>query len=560
MNILDKPSRFNGTSIPVPLFHRGHLSLFPGAKVWLCLIPKTSKNQFTELVVSPIHHDAWTDLWRISITLRERVGLVHDVFQILAHNSINIVTVESSTRDAMSLHSIEMIADAKLYNGPLSDLTHEQRSGGQLEELSDLRTEILARLIDDVEFLPNGSPRLQIRRVRSLFNARRHYNDAHLELHDDLKPKPIIRETIVRKSERMVTIPLPEDIRRTLFDALGKVDSSEDGVIGYFLTVSNTSERFLHIYFMKEADLIIAPTIEHQDEIGALAKISGAIQTAGFNILTTLSRLYQWETRARTEFVLQPPPKNRGRVSIKQMKQNLEGALSTPELVDRYGIRVGYPTNYMTPLKTKRLVSISSAYPSGHSAGVGWSPSRSVETVMNSKQRELRRKRQNGDASPRDLMAEMLLDSLDSTRSHQAALKNSHRRGSLFISYSFNNSVIHERVKTIAGKRFDVVEGKKLGRADTTRQGIMALMEPCTHFLGIWTAEGGTALEGGDYYPSPWLHWEWGVADAFGLSWHLLISKKINVQAWQRIAGSTPHTLFDDLDLEDRLKDAIKLL
>jgi len=210
MNILDKPARFDGTTISVPLYHRGHLSLSPGAKVWLCLIPSTTRHQFTELIVSPIHNDAWTDLWRISITLRERVGLVHDVFQILANNSINIVTAESSTRDGMSLHSIEIIADAKLYNGPLSDLSHEERTLSQVDELSDLRTEILALLIDDIEFLPNGLPRLQIRRVRGLYNARRHYNEAQTELGDSNKPKPIIRETTVSKVNHNVLIPLPE--------------------------------------------------------------------------------------------------------------------------------------------------------------------------------------------------------------------------------------------------------------------------------------------------------------------------------------------------------------
>src|SRR2546426_46273 len=117
MNILDKPALFDGSTIRVPLYHRGHLSLFPGAKVWLCLIPRTGENQFTELIISPIHYDAWTDLWRISITLNDRIGLVHELFQILADNEINIVTAESTTRERMSLHSIEIIANAKLYNG-----------------------------------------------------------------------------------------------------------------------------------------------------------------------------------------------------------------------------------------------------------------------------------------------------------------------------------------------------------------------------------------------------------------------------------------------------------
>jgi predicted amino acid-binding ACT domain protein len=558
MNILDKPSPFDGANIRIPLYHRGHLSLFPGAKVWLCLIPRRRQNQFTELIISPIHYDAWTDLWRISITLRERIGLVHEVFQILADNGLNIVTTESTTRDRMSLHSIEIIANAKLYNGSLNDLSHEERSIGQLEELSDLRTEILARLIDDIEFLPNGRPRLQIRRVRSLFNARTYYNEAQVQARSGLNSQqPIIRETIVNKVDKKVLISLPEEVKQSLIQAMNPGVNTEGQGISHYLTVSNTSERFLHIYFMEERDSIIAPTIEHQDEIGALAKISAVIQAAGFNILTTLSRLYQWETRARTEFVLQPPHRDGARLTTEQMRRRLEEALSTGELIVRYGIEIGYPSSYVTPVQTKKLTIKPTLSTDSLDLKRSRTEIRSAETVMSSKLREFTRRIQKNDATPRDFMAHQLLEVLIAMRATSSA--NTRRRGILFVSYSFQEAELYDRVLRLAKRNhFDVVSGKKLGRAETTREGIINLMATCTHFLGIWTPEGGTPVEDG-YFPSPWLHWEWGVADALGLTWHLLISNKINDQAWKRIAGSTPHSIFSR-DFDEKLKDALKLL
>jgi hypothetical protein len=133
----------------------------------------------------------------------------------------------------------------------------------------------------------------------------------------------------------------------------------------------------------------------------------------------------------------------------------------------------------------------------------------------------------------------------------------SRTRGALFISYSFRNEEVFAKVQQIAEKHhFLVFVAKSLEGSPTNREGIISLINACTHFLGIWSADGGTQV--GDYYlPSPWLHWEWGVADALGLHWHLLISRKIQEDAWKRIAGETPHSLFSEADLLDQVKKAL---
>jgi predicted amino acid-binding ACT domain protein len=567
MNILDKPALFDGCNIFLPLYHRGHLSLFPGAKVWLCLIPgNNTSNQPTELIISPIQHDAWSDLWRISLTLKERVGLVHDVFRILSANSFNIVTAESATKDGMKLHSIEIVANAREYTNQF-DQTSEERSRGQGDELEGLRLELLARLIDDIALLPNGDPRLRIRRVRGLLNARRSYNEAVANYVNAEAARPIVKTSKVIKLEkdnkRKVVINLPKDLQENLRLALGPAGAN--GTQNSYLTISNTSERFIHVYFIKESDAIISPTIEHLDEIGALAKITATIQTAGFNILTTLSRLYEWETKARTEFVLQPPERFSGSADQKKISRHLEQALSSPELVLTYGLRVGYPTNYVTPFKTKKLRVAGKVGHLGRQLA-GRAPDFNKEQpplskIIGSKKRELNRRRDRRGASVDDLMRYHLLEQIEAEFQALADIQQEQRnRGTLFISYSFKEAeLINHVIKVAKRLRFDVKVAKKLGKADTTREGILDIMEDCTHFLGIWTEEGGTKVENG-YYPSPWLHWEWGVADALGLTWRLLISSKINEQAWSRIAGSTPHNIFTTATFEQELKDALRLL
>lgn len=87
-----------------------------------------------------------------------------------------------------------------------------------------------------------------------------------------------------------------------------------------------------------------------------MAAITSSIEKAGFNIITSLSRLYEHGTEAQSEFVLQPVREPRKGATETALKKQLEECLATPDLVETYGIRIGYPRGYIVPLKTKRLV------------------------------------------------------------------------------------------------------------------------------------------------------------------------------------------------------------
>lgn len=561
MIILDKPRPFKSPTIDIPLYHRGHLSLFKGAKVWLCLLPSIQKEQFPELIVSPIHHESWSDLWRISITLNERVGLIHDIFKILADNSINIITAESTSRERQTLHSIEIIVSAQEYGSPYNDGTHEERSNGDLEELTDLRREILAHLIDDIAFLPSGQPRLRIRRVRHLLNARRSYNQALTHVQRGRASRPIIKDTNVSKTASgKVTITLPDQVKNHLFDWL-KIAHSSGKASGRYLMVSNTTDRFLRIYFMKETETVIAPTIEHQDEIGALAAITETLHNADFNILTSLSRLYQWGSLARTEFVLQPPEDLRVSGNIAVIKQRLESSLRTPALVDDYSVRIGYPENYVTPVKTKKLsLPVTSRKRMNPSADSNLNKDRSTESILSSRYRELNQRISQPNAVADDILKHQLVQSLIAEQKAISTAKQTGVRGTLFISYNFKEGDLFGVVLKQAKKsHFNIITGEDLVGAPNNRNGIIRLITRCTHFLGIWTHEGGHPFED-KFFPSPWLHWELGVADAFGKRWELLISDDVHPDAWRRIAAEKPHSIFKLSNLEQKIQSALRTL
>jgi predicted amino acid-binding ACT domain protein len=560
MLILDKPRQFKSTNIKIPLYHRGHLSLFKGAKVWLCFLPDVEAGRFPELVLSPIHHDSWSDLWRITITLHERVGLVHDVFQILADNGINIVSAESSSRERLSLHSIQIIASARLYSTPFKDGTHEKRSNGDLDELTDLRRKILARLINDIAFLPSGQPWLKIRRVRNLLNARRAYDKILTQVQSGRRLKSIIRDTTVGNTDRGgVTITLPDQIKVALFESLGISNSENAKPEGSYLMVSNTTDRFLRIYFMKKSEKIIAPTIEHQDEIGALASITDALQNSDFNILTSLSRPYEWGTLAHTEFVLQPP-KYLQNSDESEIRKNLERALTTDTLVERYAISVGYPDNYVTPVKTEKLLLSRNRKPAqpirNRVASMNWS----TEELLNSRSRELSQKINKAFVDSEDILRFNLVQSLVAEQATVKEKKEAGFRGFLFISYNFKEVELFRSVEKAAKKHhFKVITARELSGVKRNRDGIIKHIIRCTHFLGIWTEEGGYKVDE-KFFPSPWLHWELGVSDALGKPWHLLISDKVHDASWMRIAAETPHSIYNTATFKEKLRIALRNL
>jgi predicted amino acid-binding ACT domain protein len=554
MIILDKPRPFTSPTIRIPLYHRGHLSLFEGAKVWLCLLPGIGEGNLSELIVTPIQHDAWSDLWRISLTLKDRVGLVHDVFRILADKDINIITAESSSREGQTLHSIEIIASAKLYTGSYNDGTHEQRSIGDLEELPELRREILSHMIDDMAFLSSGQPRFRIRRVRHLLNARRIYNNLN-EQRGRQGVRPLTREAIIGKTGRDVTVTLPEEVQDRLFRALNTIDKTPNG---NYLMVSNTTDRFLRIYFIPKGTPIIAPTIEHQDDIGALAAITAALQNADFNILTSLSRLYQWGALARTEFVLQPPNEIRN-LGEEEIKGVLEKALSTPTLVRRYSVGIDYPSNYQRGLRIKKLECGTPDSEAQQDEPLDWR--RPPESILNSRYRELAQRVAQADAKPEDIWKYQVIQTLVNEQKTVAEIKQPRQRGVIFISYGFGEQKLFVEIEKEAKRQhFSVITGRDLSGAPRNRDGIIDLIRRCTHFLGVWTEAGGLPVASDLYVPSPWLGWELGVSDALGKRWHLLISNRIHPDAWKRIAAETPHSIYEPATLDRQIKNAIRTL
>jgi hypothetical protein len=532
MIILDIPQDFDGATINVPLYHRGHLSLFPKSTVWTCLLPGSpTRRTLPEILISPIRFESWPKLYRITGTFVDRSGLVHDVLETLRKFGINVLTAESSAIAQQQHHTVELVVDSSTYRQPWAARSQE-------DTLPEVRKALLARLFDDVVFSEiSDQPRLKIRPVRTLQQAVQEFENARSDYRDHRGLEPIVAESTVQRApnSRRVRIELSDEQRDVLREALDPHDHREPLQSARYLAVSETTDRFLRAYFISGAQPILAARIIHRERLGALAAITRALQLADFNLITSLARLHRHQETAEFEVVLQPVLS--ARWNSAETRERLERALASPEL-NRYQVSVAYPSHYGEPVETHL---ISAAEPPAAVANehrrAGTTLPRTTEAILQGKLRQLDEVRNpTTDEERRRKLAESLLGS---------------KSPGLFISYSFelNNDAL-SRIRGFAARmQFRPITGRHWG-VGMNRELVLREIKKCAFFLGVWSAEGGMPMGDGQFWPSPWMHWELGAAQALGLRCHLLVEDTIHPDAWERVVPDLQHTSFRREELE----------
>ncbi len=566
MLVLDKPRPFRSATLTIPLYHRGQLSLLPGTKVWLCLLPGTgAPGRLPEIIISPIGFNAWSDLWRITATLHEKVGVVHQVLRVLHAWNINILAAESSSIERQEFHYLELLVDASKHVSIL-DGDSRTRSRNITAELPDLKRAILAECLMDIALWPSGEPRLKIRRVKGLYQALEAFQQAQTSHARKPRYGPSTDSVVVGDNGQ---ITLPKEMVSTLYNIYSRRNQppvARDNGLSY-LFVSDSKDRYLRTYFLGPSDPVLSVNIEHEDRIGALARITHSLQQQGFNILTSLSRLHVHGRRAQYELVLQPPTQLGKRED--KIRSELERILSTKELISGYKLAVSYQLNYKSPIgfQTLHIDSDASAPNSAARSTTEEAASRNdrrqpTGTVEEKLERVTSALAQTvGNqvgATPADALRYALARKLlDEERTLQGRFTP---RRVLFISCTSDDETrLSKVVEAAQDVGFEVVHGFRLGDARTVREGVISLIEQSTCFLGLWTEDGGIGVND-RYWPSPWLHWEVGVAEARGKRPRLLVSQKIHPSAWQKLYPEVPNTIFRPGEFSDRLGEVIEII
>jgi hypothetical protein len=283
--------------------------------------------------------------------------------------------------------------------------------------------------------------------------------------------------------------------------------------------------------------------------MGAIASITAALRKAGFNILTSLSRLHDHGGRAQFELVLQHSHSH----SAAEFRENFEQALADHPVVQELGITVSYDQHYrsaarqMTPLVSGRNNNGPEQVQSNPTAR------RLTDLCKVFEHRLSLPQPLPDDAIRYDIARRLLKEEIEVRRLGRLPI-------TLFVSYAFKDKKRFARIVREAGeRRIEIVTGKKLGQQRVHRDGIIALIRRSTHFVGIWTEEGALPF-GDEYLPSPWLTWELGVAEACGIPMRLLISRQIHDESWKRIYPEVPHIVFDAKDELESVRFVLGLI
>jgi hypothetical protein len=477
------------------------------------------------------------------------------VLEVLKDREINVLAAESSSIEKQRLHFLEIICDGKEFKSAYykAAITAEDR-------MSELRRAVLTNLFFDITFdysRPSSPPQLEIRRIETLASVLNEYERADRSFRNkELPIRPARGEASIQEDG---SISVPHDILESPQQSVRRPKPSTNEDFGQYLTVSDTRDRLLRVFFFRKSDNVISFNVEHVEKRGAIAAITAALGEARFNIITMVSRLYEHGTQASTEFVVSftgSIGSNGGSIT-----ENLERALSTPALINEYKIALRYPKSY-----GDNPSSISLPSPQEEREIVPQGNRRhQVQTTLTHLAEIDRGMRAGGGAGRRslgsvsqDVAGNQMLSDLKYEEEEAGGIPRKRR---LFLSHTKASQKLADTFRKMASKKFQVVTGFDPSGGTLIRDKIINLIRQSDCFLGLWSELGGNKTQGKErWWPSPWLHWELGVAQATEKRSLLLLSENIDENSWQSIYGEIEQTVFDNTNFESQCRAALQSL
>lgn len=536
MIILNPPSRVEQSRLKIPEYQRGHLSLKSGTEVTVCLLRQLGNPQqslMTELVVSPYQFDSWHSLWRIRAMFYDKPGVVNRLLEALRDVRFNILTEESASIENRHFHSVEIIADGK----------------GYLEEPARLDSTSLPRLLRRLTVLClrdlviiGDRPQISIQRLGGLFAAwhrfyglqregsvrplaqRAHMTNGHLEI-----PQEIISEALLDRA-----VALTNELSPTLAA----------------ITISDTDERLLRVFLPRPNDHYVYTRISHTDEVGALAAMTSRIATR-FDILTSLTRVHAQGSRSHFEVLLKPKDASQ-HPSSETLQANLLEVLSDPSVAHLH-LGVSFPTSAAVEGVTEQCPkphgSPTAARPGEHELARARTRTAKTSELLQDELQELSNLLKRGPeaGNKAELRMVAVLKNLLAAEGVQSA------RPTIFVSYEFARQDLYDVLDKVAiDMNVELRNGKEPSERPVFRDAIKDRIKRSDKYLGIWTGKASRI--------NPWLLWEYGVAEAFGLASQLLISSALDKSVWSRIKPEAHHVVFTDVEFRNACRRALESL
>ena len=498
--------------IKLPLYHRGHLSLYPGTTVHLApfLSDSRSPRRLPEILGSTIHRNSWRSVFRIAISLYDSPGVLHETVRSIARHGGNVLHLDSTSSEQESIHQVEAVVDF------VSLLTDERKDQSVCEEIEGLLlTDCSPHVFEDEE----SKIKVSVRPIGSLRRLSRMLDRVRLSGTDSL-----VQSTKISVDGRF-------EIKGGLKDLLEQ--GTSDGNIGIglpfrYLVTSDTKERIFRVVLVPGEDFVVWCSIRHDDRPGAVAAITGAIKQQGITILCALNRVQIHQGVNWFEMIVSKtewgPQRHSGSLPTEQVEKILEG-----KELSKYN-----PEIFFSRSKADRSMRTKQAVPIRRQVRILRRQVAVEDWLKTSEQRM--------DAVVDKHEKRILQIGLRKVREATGRLVPT-----VFLSLEFSK-VNRARIQVVRdcgqelGVRIDVVESAR--REHVVWHELVDRISRATHFISIWTPTEKSPET--DNRPSPWCLWELGVANALRKPFAVAIQEGTNMLDYGKIHGGRVYFPFHD--------------
>ena len=162
MYLFSKQQVVRNSQLYIPYSMRAALGIHNKAVVDITNVEIDNNNAIqTQLLFSVIRRHQRIDLWKLHIQLRDRPGILSEITSHLSSLNIDIVRSTSGTTKHNTQLLVDIDFDAQHYKSEF-DLTVKERQVRPGLWLQELYVQLASILINDVEFGPDGKPRIYI--------------------------------------------------------------------------------------------------------------------------------------------------------------------------------------------------------------------------------------------------------------------------------------------------------------------------------------------------------------------------------------------------------------
>ena len=303
MHVLDLVRSSDKWQVTLPMYHRGHLALYPGTTVHLApvvrreadpttsaLPERSSPSPFPEILGTTIHPKTWASVYRISLALYDAPGVLHHVLKSVARHGGSVLQLDSTSSDQELHHNVELMVDFT----SLQDSTRDRAdSSSQIEGLllADCQQHIVAQ--QGEPFSLRAFPASGLRRMHSALStvqvagARDIVDTQQIGESGEIALAGVIRDVLAEKLDPRVDWKINPPFR--------------------YLVTSDTENRLFRVTFFPAAQSALWCAIRHLDKPGVIAAITDSLSSNGLTLLCALNRVQEHTGSNWFEVVLSKP-------------------------------------------------------------------------------------------------------------------------------------------------------------------------------------------------------------------------------------------------------------